>query len=317
MLAPQLPITREQFESLSFFQGVSFDSLVGYLESASITTLEAGCLVISPKVEQRFVFVVLTGTLEVRLDALDGLIVALLGSGECAGEMSVFDHTDPSAWVLAQTKVELLAFHPNTMLAMIEASHDLALNLLQILSRRVRYGNQTLSAGSRNLQRIERTATVDSLTGLHNRRWMDNMFQREITRSLSGDLLLCLLIADIDHFKKVNDEHGHLVGDRILASVAKSITMSLRPNDMLVRYGGEEFAILLPGAGLEIAAKVAERIRLGVAMLEDKDDIKVTISLGISMLRKDDGLNSLIARADAALYDAKNSGRNKTCLESS
>lgn len=260
-------------------------------------------------------YVVLSGTLEVRLETTDGHCVGTLEKGDCAGEMSVFDNSDPSAWVVSRNQVRVLPIAKNTALAMMHASHDLCLNLLHILAQRLRINNRNMNADKHHIRRVEETAMVDALTGLHNRRWMQDMFKRELERSHIGNQPLTCLLMDIDHFKKVNDEHGHLAGDTVLAVIAQVTTLALRPTDMVVRYGGEEIIVLLPNTRLEDGIRVAERIRQSVECraidLPESGYLRVTISIGVSERQSADTLTQLIDRADKALYQAKNSGRNR------
>jgi len=125
---------------------------------------------------------------------------------------------------------------------------------------------------------------------------------------------LSLLLLDIDHFKAVNDRHGHDVGDRVLQSVAKRLSTSLRSSDLLARWGGEEFAILLPGTPLKGAATFADRLRAQVAE-QRLHGISITVSIGISALRPGEGPEALLRRVDAALYHAKNAGRNSVVVD--
>jgi diguanylate cyclase (GGDEF)-like protein len=121
---------------------------------------------------------------------------------------------------------------------------------------------------------------------------------------------------DVDHFKALNDEHGHPAGDRVLASIAQVLRQAVRREDAVARYGGEEFAILLPNTSLEHAAHVAEKVRDAVARSivdNDGEKISVTVSGGLAAIEPTDTVQSLIQRADAALYAAKASGRNRMC----
>jgi diguanylate cyclase (GGDEF)-like protein len=161
----------------------------------------------------------------------------------------------------------------------------------------------------------------DALTGLANRRQFELALAREIDRvARSGEPAL-LLMVDIDHFKRVNDLHGHLVGDRVIQAVASRLTECVRPMDTVARYGGEEFAIILPNCPPTFGHAVAERIRGCIeqqpATTEAGAPINVTISLGGAFapqwVRSTAPL--WLARADRQLYRAKAEGRNRTCLE--
>ena len=117
------------------------------------------------------------------------------------------------------------------------------------MSERLRYSNLVL-ADSFEMQRMyQHFATIDSLTGLHNRGWLDDMFEREIRRSERDGLAACLLMIDVDHFKKINDAFGHLAGDRVLVAVGESVRKPLRPNDLVARYGGRGIYGVVTGDG--------------------------------------------------------------------
>ena len=161
----------------------------------------------------------------------------------------------------------------------------------------------------------------DPLTGLHNRRYFNAVIESEIDRvARTGEAALLLMI-DIDHFKQVNDTHGHLVGDQVLQVVAHAIRSCMRPMDTVARYGGEEFAVILPACQFSFGNRVAERVREAVEAMPipiaSGQDLNVTISIGgayaIQWIRSTAALWA--DRADAHLYQAKESGRNRTCIE--
>ncbi len=122
---------------------------------------------------------------------------------------------------------------------------------------------------------------------------------------------------DVDHFKRVNDTHGHGVGDQVLQGLARTLQQRLRRSDVAARIGGEEFVALLPDTGLEEAQAAADALRLAVAAQEYPQVGHITISLGVSALRggDEDGASALLQRADAALYQAKGEGRNRVCVQ--
>ena len=200
---------------------------------------------------------------------------------------------------------------------MITASHELSLNFLLILSQRIRTNNKLVCEEQYHIRRMEEYAMVDPMTGLHNRRWLEQMYTREMNRSNTGHFKLIAFMLDIDHFKNVNDTYGHLAGDQVLISVAQTLTRSLRPSDMPVRYGGEEFTVFLPGTTIKNAKIIAERIRNNMEnmsiSLPDGNILQVTVSIGFAERIDDDTVSSLIDRADKALYQAKQNGRNRVC----
>ena len=164
-------------------------------------------------------------------------------------------------------------------------------------------------------QKIQQLAITDGLTRLSSRHYFMERFQEELARSKRYRLSLAFLMADIDHFKEHNDRCGHLVGDVVLREVASLIKVSVREIDLVGRYGGEEFAIVLPDTSLEGALHVAERIRStieGHAFAAYDETLHVTLSLGISVYPGNgEDAETLIDTADAALYHAKGAGRNR------
>jgi two-component system cell cycle response regulator len=166
--------------------------------------------------------------------------------------------------------------------------------------------------------RLERLAAVDPLTDAYNRRFGLGRLREEFSRAVRAENPLGVLMLDLDHFKAINDTYGHLVGDRVLRAVAGACRRVLREGDVLVRYGGEEFVVLLPGAGPEDVRQVGERVRRAIAETSVTDGelrIAVTVSLGGATFRDaTDSPESLIALADKALYEAKEAGRNRVAV---
>lgn len=167
-----------------------------------------------------------------------------------------------------------------------------------------------LMAGDRLRAELEHLATRDSLTNALTRRYMDEACARELERSRRTGQPLAFLMMDLDHFKAVNDTHGHQVGDRVLVEFVAKVQRQLRKTDLLGRFGGEEFALVLPGTALEPALTVAERIRK--ACIPRDGEVGCTVSIGVTLsLPENDTLDKMLARADSALYQAKHSGRNR------
>lgn len=169
-----------------------------------------------------------------------------------------------------------------------------------------------------NRARLRRDGFTDALTGVANRRFFDRRLHEEISLwRRRGDSLSCLLV-DLDHFKQVNDRHGHQIGDLVLQQVARSLNLGLRVSDLLARYGGEEFILLLPQTDSAQAAEIAERLRAAVAGLSwATTHLRVTVSIGLASIEAaqrttlDDPGLWLLGQADQALYVAKAAGRNR------
>lgn len=165
---------------------------------------------------------------------------------------------------------------------------------------------------------LYRLATHDMLSGLYNRRHFIEAAQREIARSLRHGTPLALGIVDVDWFKAINDEHGHLAGDEVLRRIGAVIAAHMRGGDMAARIGGEEFGLLLPGCDAEAAGIMAERLRAAMADTRFElrgEAVPITVSIGLALLaHQHNGLSDLMTQADRALYRAKEQGRNRVCL---
>ncbi|HEX3375089.1 MAG TPA: GGDEF domain-containing protein [Edaphobacter sp.] len=160
---------------------------------------------------------------------------------------------------------------------------------------------------------LQTMAFSDALTGLMNRRAFDEMMEREMRGQRRGEPLVLLLI-DIDSFKAINDEYGHLAGDEVIRQVGRVLQANLRADDTVSRYGGEEFVMLLRDLRLDRAEAIAERLRLQIAGFGGPEAIGVTVSIGLAVHDPGDTFASLLKRSDDALYCAKRSGRNRVSM---
>lgn len=200
--------------------------------------------------------------------------------------------TDPNVVLLAATQL-------------LEANGEL---LKELHSAR-----EQIAAKQQQLETYMSEARTDALTGLWNRRAFDQeMFRQFAQRKRQGNTI-SLLLADVDHFKLFNDYHGHQAGDEMLRQVAATFERTMRDMDLVCRYGGEEFAIILPGIGLENALRAAQRAHAAVERMTYQianAQLNVTVSLGVAEVLGDEGVECVIKRADDALYAAKEAGRN-------
>jgi diguanylate cyclase (GGDEF)-like protein len=179
---------------------------------------------------------------------------------------------------------------------------------------RLQHANAVLADQLRAaLQKVELDAATDALTGQWNRRALDDILKRQVALRAASGAPFSILILDIDFFKKVNDEFGHMVGDDVLRAFAQRLREFLRTGDVCARFGGEEFVVVLPGTPVTAALEVAERIREGVARhpLLNTPRIQVTVSIGAATMAHDQSVSELFAKADQAVYVAKNAGRNQ------
>ena len=163
-------------------------------------------------------------------------------------------------------------------------------------------------------EEIYRMTIVDGLTGVHNKRYFLEFLDREMARCMRYGRPLALVMFDIDHFKRINDEHGHLTGDYVLKEMARRLTTRIRRDELLARYGGEEFAAVLPETGKDGAMEFGEQIRQIVAREPfefEGDKLPVTISVGVAVIDGPTDLASFVKIADENLYRAKRAGRNQ------
>jgi diguanylate cyclase len=190
------------------------------------------------------------------------------------------------------------------------------------LNRKLEKSKDEIENLKKNLDQVTTESQRDFLTGVFNRKAYDRMLDEQINEAKTHGKDLCLLMIDIDHFKQFNDKFGHLLGDEVLKIVAKSLTDSVRGRDIVSRYGGEEFSVVLPDTPVSGAVKVAETICKTIAAreLKRRDNGEsygvITVSIGVSILRHGtDSQLTLIKRADEALYLSKNRGRNRVTIE--
>jgi diguanylate cyclase (GGDEF)-like protein len=167
---------------------------------------------------------------------------------------------------------------------------------------------------------VQRQASIDDLTGLYNHRFLVDYLGQQVALAERLNTPLAVLVLDLDHFKRVNDTHGHPIGDVVLTSFAHTLTHSIRRADLAARYGGEEFIVVMSNTAASDARRVAEKIRAAVeAMVVTVDNgrqtVNLTVSVGGAAYPEDTtSAQELLTTADAALYDAKNGGRNRVCM---
>ncbi len=191
------------------------------------------------------------------------------------------------------------------------------------MSKRLEESKMEIDNLRKNLQQVTSEAERDGLTGLFNRRTFERMLEEYMNASQEKNDDLCIVMLDVDHFKKFNDTYGHLLGDEVLKIVARTLTDLLKGRDVVARFGGEEFIVALPSTPIDGAVKVADAIRQSIAgkELKRKDTGQnfgqITVSLGVSSYRHNaDDIPNLVKRADEALYQSKKLGRNRVSKES-
>ena len=305
------------FLNVRMFKDVDLDAIESLLRACPLIDLRAGETLISVGQTKNAMYLLLSGCLRIHLESVGGKRIAMLDPGESVGELSVIDQKPASTFVVADQASRLLVVPEDIFWALIDASPRIARNLLFTLADRLRGSNAKISESNRLQQQYSRQATVDELTGLHNRRWFDDMLKRQTMRSSMDGKTLSLLLINADHFSGYNDEFGRAAGDHALYGVAQTMMNNLRPTDLLARYGGQEFTALLPDTNLVGAKVVAERLREAVAeaviVMSDQSILPpVTVSIGVTEMKSPGKGETLMTDARTALDRAKENGCN--CL---
>ena len=254
-------------------------------------------------------FILVDGGVDVVLPGADAPH-ARLGPGECVGELSLIDGQPVSADVAASSETRLVELSQDHVWALIDSSAIFARNLLRVLAGRVRHDHAMIAESSGARRHYERLSMVDSLTALHNRRWFDTMFPLQAVRLEHEGRHGALLMVDVDRFKALNDAHGHAVGDLVLKRIGAALTAGLRPGDLLARFGGEEFAVLIADIEGRAVHDVADRLRQLVEVPADGEP-SCTVSVGVAHVQAGETFDALVRRADQALFRAKQAGRNR------
>ena len=240
------------------------------------------------------------------LSAAQAVRVGVISLGLLGGVMLWKSQTDPARY---PPSVEFMHF-------LVAVAMLLSISLLSVRLARMRDRvQQQNTALAHALQQIRRLATRDDLTGLVNRRYMSELLAAEKMRHDRTGQSISLALIDIDLFKRVNDEHGHAAGDTVLRVFAEVTSACLRGNDVLARWGGEEFLLMLPGTEAQPAQLCVERIRTRLSQVTFdaiRPGLRITFSAGLGVLGTNETVEGLLERADQAMYQAKRSGRNCT-----
>ena len=188
---------------------------------------------------------------------------------------------------------------------------------LEVLQNRLSEMEAEASQARQIIEDQKKRATLDHLTGLPNRAAYEVQLGEELMKRSRGGRSLSFIICDVDHFKQINDNYGHIAGDKVLQLIASTLKKNLREADFIARYGGEEFVILLPGTPADAAAGVAEKLRTSIEACPFNfrgERVSITMSFGISEFRALESTEMVFERADKALYKAKKSGRNRAVI---
>ena len=310
---------RATMDHVSLLRGVDLSALQSLLARCSFRDLAPGELLLTAGCGNHNIYVVMSGSVCVHLDDLSGPPYVVLSTGECVGEISILGETKVTANVAGNETARLMVIDKELLWHLIEESPELARNLLYTLAHRVGRDNLFLRRSLRRQRESEINANLDALTGLANRRGLNEFFMAHIAACTTQGKPLSLLMVDIDHFKHFNDSYGHLLGDTVLCVVA-GIFAENAPQGIAARYGGEEFALVLPGYDMRQACQLANELRLKIREVQlhtangGEAIPPITISAGVAQMQTGDTPQSLILAADNALYCAKRKGRDCVML---
>jgi len=268
-------------------------------------------------------FIIKSGATSVRIHLQDGTEkeIALLKAGEFFGEMAIFENAPRSATCIAAEECEILRLNKEDFFDLMKHSPHAAIsimkNMLNKTTDRLNASGQFITQMVKWGEDASLRAVTDKLTGVFNRRYMESEVENRFNRAQKEGTPLSMVMADMDFFREVNEGYSHEVGDRYIVEVAKVFTSSFRKTDIVSRYGGDEFTILLPDTDLATAMAVTEEVRKNVEKLDFLDtlegpDLRLSVSLGISSFPVTCAtLAELKEQADKALYAAKHNGRNR------
>lgn len=307
-------------EDIQLFSGTNAAATAPALAGCAIVRLPAG-VKIADNYRARL-YIVLRGALTVEADTSSGMndgTISKILPGESVGEQAVLDDTANPFAITASEDSELLVIEAELVWRLIDESNGLARNLLRLLSFRIRAANALLRRRQKLGEFYRQLSLNDSLTGLYNRAWLNDMLPKMLATTQRNGTPLSLVMIDLDHFKRFNDTHGHPAGDDALRAASGVVAAALRPSDFAVRYGGEELMVILPDTNEAMAVVVAERLcwRLQEAVVFHDMRLPlphITGSFGVACRFGDESEEALVARADAALYRAKQDGRNRVAV---
>lgn len=308
-------ISQQEFESINLFKGTEFSELTAFLDKSRRMNFETGDILLKPEISNTFVHFLLSGSMSIHLESPESEAVAVVKPGESLGELSVFDGRNPSAYVKASEGSQTLCIENHVVWDMINHSHALSRNFLFLLAKRLRTGNETVSSSRLREQEHLTAAFTDSLTSLNNRRWINEKLFTLDGPELLDMMPFSVIMSDVDHFKNFNDTYGHRAGDLVLMMVGECLKANTRPTDYVARYGGEEFMVVLPKTPPHVAENVANKLREKISEQTVLDDDgktlpQVTISMGLCIYKEGIAVKDMVENADAALYQAKDAGRN-------
>jgi diguanylate cyclase (GGDEF)-like protein len=299
------------------FEGLSQEVIWRVLESATPRLWAARTVLMGPYRQGTELHVLVSGECGLFSEEAARLPLSTIHPGQSFGELSIFEGLTPSTVVMTTVASRALSFPRDALWPLLREHPQVAFNILARLGMRLRDERLIAEREEDRRNSFDVVTTIDPLTGLNNRRWMEEMFERELLRCQRGAEPACILLIDVDRFADVNAKLGRPAGDRLLARLGSIIRRAFRPADLCVRYDGPTFCVLLPGSDATQAAGAAERFRRRVestpAQIDRNTRVSYSVSIGVCQARRDSDLAGRLAEAKSALQSAKREGRNRVC----
>ena len=298
----------------NLFNNVPLKLINEILPEYSVLTIPAGQYLVKKDLNNTALYLLLEGEVEIYLNETDKPL-KIIGAGDIIGEISLIDQNVATASAISLCECKVVVISEEAMWKFVEQSHLFAINLLRLITSRFRGVHSQVISSIEKQQLFENKAVIDDLTKLYNRGWLNENFDPLLERCKNDRHSFSYCMIDIDHFKTINDTYGHQTGDFVLQLTGEILSNLSRANDYVVRYGGEEIAMLLPNTDIANALNIAERVRhtieKNIIEYEQGKTLNISVSIGVSTLTASETSADLIKLADKALYYAKAHGRNQ------
>jgi diguanylate cyclase (GGDEF)-like protein len=297
----------QEYGKIYLFKCVNLESIRGLLDACTVRILEQGEILIHPGQSNQTVYCILDGSLRIQSYSLESIPDAILGPGENVGEMSVIDQELTMFFVIANEPSRLLCIEEDILWSLVHASHAAACNLLFSMTRRLRHTDDALREDGRLELEFHHYGSVDASTGLRNRYWLEQTLARQVQRAQVGGFPLSLIMIGVDHFRQFNEKYGIGYGNRVLYSLAHTISAHLRPTEVVARHSESNLLVLLPDKNLETAMAIADRLRKKITdavpiMPDGRSKPHPVVSLGVTEMQVEDTTETLLQAVEAALF---------------
>jgi diguanylate cyclase (GGDEF)-like protein len=304
----------------SLLDPAEVENIVGYFHPLDV---EKDQILFREGEEGRQLYIVESGSIAISIELPDGSNkeLAKFGQGEFFGEMSIFEDAPRSATCTVKESGRLLTMDQGDFFRIMVVHPFIAIKMmyrmLNRVTQRLRNTSGFLSDMVRWGETARKRAITDELTGVYNRRFLDDALKENFRRSKSEKKPFTLIMVDLDYFREINESYGHEVGDQVILEVVEVFRKSFRKRDIIARYGGDEFSVILPNTSIERAVEIAEKVRRDVEKLDllsgrEGPVQSITTSQGVANFPASaKSLEGLREAADQALYKAKDAGRNQ------